>query len=105
MNLYTVEAGRDRIVGGVGQIDHLHLLANDSTGHLGMLLAGLGIGQLYETTIRTHLLSGSLVQVLPDWDTASAPVSIVYPPAKRNNQRVRLFIDWIVARLGQVAPP
>lgn len=81
------------------QFDHAHLLTNDSTGHLGMLLAGLGIGQLYETTIRQHLSSGSLVRILEEWNAPSAPVSIVYPPAKRNNQRVRLFIDWIVTRL------
>jgi DNA-binding transcriptional LysR family regulator len=54
-----------------------------------MLLAGLGVGQLYETTVRGLLASGALVAVLEDWETPSAPVSVVYPPAKRGNQRVR----------------
>lgn len=86
------------------QIAHAQLLANDSTGQLGMLLAGLGIGQLFETTVRTHLATGALVQVLPDWETPTAPVSIVYPPSRRGNARVRLFIDWIVGRLGRDLP-
>lgn len=85
------------------QLDHMHILTNDSTGQLGMLLAGFGVGQVYETTARSHLESGRLVPVLREWAAPSAPVSIVYPPAKRNNQRVRLFVDWIVKRLAQGA--
>ncbi|MEB2400822.1 MAG: LysR family transcriptional regulator [Alcaligenaceae bacterium] len=86
--------------GVVRQLDHTHILTNDSTGQLGMLLAGFGVGQVYEATARTHLESGELVRVLEDWETPSSPVSVVYPPAKRNNQRVRLFVDWVVKRLS-----
>jgi DNA-binding transcriptional LysR family regulator len=44
-----------------------------------MLLAGLGIGQLYETTARMYLSSGTLVQVPKKWNTPSAPVTIILP--------------------------
>ena len=81
------------------QISHAHILTNDSTGQLGMLLAGFGIGQAYETTVSSHIESGDLVPVLADWATPSSLVSIVYPPAKRNNQRVRAFVNWIIKRL------
>lgn len=81
------------------QLSCAHVLTNDSTGQLGMLLAGFGIGQAYETTVSSHIKSGELVPVLTDWATPSSPVSIVYPPAKRNNQRVRAFVNWIVKRL------
>ena len=81
------------------QLSRAHILTNDSTGQLGMLLAGFGIGQAYETTVFSHIESGELVPVLTDWTTPTSPVSIVYPPAKRNNQRVRAFVNWIVKRL------
>ena len=35
-----------------------------------------------------------------DWRMQTVPISIIYPPAKRNHQQLRLFIDWIVERLG-----
>lgn len=88
----------------VRQLDRTHLMTNDSTGQLGMLLAGLGIGQLYETTAHSLLLSGALVPVLEDWEAPTSPVSIVYPPAKRNNQRMRLFLEWIVERFSTKRP-
>ena len=84
----------------VRQIDRTHILTNDSTGLLTMLLAGFGVGQVYETTGRAHIKSGGLVQLLEDWQAPSAPVSVVYPPAKRRNRRMRLFVDWVVRRLA-----
>lgn len=47
----------------VRQFDHVHLVANDSARQLNMLLAGLGSGQLYDTTARKHLDAGTLVQL------------------------------------------
>jgi DNA-binding transcriptional LysR family regulator len=47
-----------------------------------MVLAGLGIGQLYRPTIKTYLESGALVPILQDWTTATAPISALYPPSK-----------------------
>ena len=89
--------------GVVRQLDRMDMLTNDSTGILGMLLAGLGIGQVYKTTVLPHLASGALQPVLEDWQTLSAPVSILYPPGKQANRRVRLFADWVVERIGEVA--
>lgn len=85
----------------VYQFDHAQIRSNDSTGHLNMVLAGLGIGQCYESTARAHLQRGALVPILDDWTAGSAPVSVVYPPTRKLNRRVRAFIDWIVERLAQ----
>ena len=41
-----------------------------------------------------------LYPVLTDWATPSSPVSTVYPPAKRYNQRVRAFVDRVAKRLA-----
>jgi DNA-binding transcriptional LysR family regulator len=66
----------------VTSIAAAQLLANDSAGHVQMVLAGLGIGQLYRPTIKTYLESGALVPILQDWTTATAPISALYPPSK-----------------------
>ncbi|WP_095989409.1 LysR family transcriptional regulator [Cystobacter fuscus] len=77
------------------------VMSNDSTGHLSMILAGLGVGQAYGSTVRAHLEQGVLVPVLRDWETHTAPVSVLYPQARKRNKRVRVFIDWLVERLAR----
>ena len=83
------------------QLEKADILSNDSSGHLGMLIAGLGIGQAYWSTVRAPIASGALLPVLEAWETQSAPVSILYPPDRRLNKRVRVFIDWLMARFAQ----
>lgn len=85
------------------QLDGFGMLSNDSAGHLTMILSSLGIGQVYRSTIRAHLAAGLLVPLLGDWETGTAPVSILYPPSRRSNKRVRLFIDWLGERLVREA--
>lgn len=80
-------------------IEAKDLMANDSTGQVNMILNGLGVGQTYLSTVRTHLTSGALVRVLDDWVAGSDPISVLYPPARRINARVRVFIDWLVEHL------
>ncbi|MFJ1299038.1 LysR family transcriptional regulator [Pseudomonadota bacterium AL_CKDN230030165-1A_HGKHYDSX7] len=86
----------------IRRIDTMRLLSNDSTGQVSMLLAGLGIGQAYGLAIREPLAQGRLVRVLAGWQTASVPVSLVYPAAAKQNKRARVFIDWALERLGQI---
>ncbi|WP_312793774.1 LysR family transcriptional regulator [Tianweitania sp.] len=81
------------------QIGAAHVMANDSTGHVNMILNGLGVGQTFASTVKPHLASGALVRVLDDWTNGSEPISVLYPPAKRLNARVRAFIDWLVEHL------
>lgn len=78
-------------------------MANDGTGLLNIVLAGLGVGQVYELPIRDYISRGLVVPVLQDWDTATAFVSLMYPPAPRLNRRVRVFADWLVKRFSYVA--
>lgn len=81
------------------EIAHADVLANDSTGHVNMLLSGLGVGQTYLSTVRAHLDAGALVRVLDDWTEETAPVSILYPPSKKLNACVRVLIDWLTEYL------
>ncbi len=81
--------------------DQAGLMSNDSMGQLNMVLAGLGIGQAYWSTVRAHVAAGLLVPLLEDWETGTAPVLILYPPSRRLNSRVRLFVDWLAGRLAR----
>lgn len=40
-----------------------------------------------------------LVGVLDDWTEEREPRSILYPPSKKLNARVRVFIDWLTEYL------
>lgn len=82
------------------RISRFDIAANDSAGLVGMLVAGLGIGQVHATVAAGFFESGALVPVLEEQTQASIPVSLIFPPNKRLNARVRVFVDWIVERLS-----
>ncbi len=85
----------DRVV----EISDTNLLSNDSKGQRSMILSGLGIGQLFRSTVVSHLETGALVSVLDDWTHYTAPISILYPSSKKLTARVRVFIDWLTDQL------
>lgn len=80
------------------------LAANDSAGLIRMMLAGLGVGQIHESVVRSLLASGELVSVLEPYTDFNIPISVVFPPAKQLNARVRVFVDWVVERLSKGRP-
>lgn len=71
------------------------LLSNDSIGQRSMLLSGLGVGQVFRSTVVEQLKSGELASILESYTHYSAPVSVLYPPSKNLALRVRVFIDWL----------
>lgn len=80
-------------------ISRFDMSVNDSMGNLNLMLAGLGVGQTHTLVANKYIKSGQLIRILDDWTTDTYPVSIVFPPTKKLNARVRLFVDWISARL------
>ncbi|WP_293775466.1 LysR family transcriptional regulator [uncultured Oxalicibacterium sp.] len=66
--------------------DSLYALSNAAVEGLGVCL---GSSWLMEE----HLASGRLVQLLPEWQAAPLPVSIIYPYARFYPARLRHFID------------
>jgi LysR family transcriptional regulator, regulator for bpeEF and oprC len=81
------------------EIGGADILSNDSTGQRSMILSGLGIGQLFHSTVVNHLETGVLVEILDEWTDYTAPISILYPASKKLTLRVRLFIDWLTDHL------
>lgn len=82
-------------------INNFDLSSNESTGIINLILAGLGVGQTQSMVARKYLESGELVQVLANWTNDSFPISIMFPPTKRLNARVRVFVDWVAGRLQE----
>lgn len=76
------------------------LYFNNGGATAAALLAGLGIGFLPTAHARPYLRSGTLIEVLPDWQMASMPLSIVYPQTRHLSARVRAFTDWVAALMA-----
>lgn len=76
------------------------IAANDSASHITMLTCGLGIGQTHASVADRFIRSGQLVTVLDEMTQLRIPISIIYPPTKQLNVRLRVFIDWITKRLS-----
>jgi LysR family transcriptional regulator for bpeEF and oprC len=75
---------------------------NESTAHLSILLAGLGIGQTFRFVARPHIDSGRLVPVLEDWTRPKHSLHIMYPPNRHLNAKLRVFVDWVVQVFGDI---
>ncbi|MCJ7926036.1 MAG: LysR family transcriptional regulator [Pantoea vagans] len=70
---------------------------NESNGHLAAGLAGLGIIQTFSYSLSAILRRGEMVEILRDWRPAGYPFHLVYPQNRHVTQRLRVFIDWLVA--------
>jgi len=82
------------------QIVAFDIAANDSAALISMLVHGMGIGQTHASVVRRFIESGELVPVLEEVTHRQFPVSIIYPPTKQLNARLRIFIDWMVDRFS-----
>ncbi|MEL6862281.1 MAG: LysR family transcriptional regulator [Pseudomonadota bacterium] len=66
--------------------------------------AGVGIAMSSLWSIHRNLKDGSLVRVLPDYEiTDGSAIWLVYPKSNILTQKVRVFIDFLVEKIG--APP
>lgn len=59
-------------------------------------IAGLGLVRRSIWDVAPALASGSLIEVLADWSSDSAPIHVMYPTRKHLPLRTRLFIDFLV---------
>jgi DNA-binding transcriptional LysR family regulator len=67
---------------------------NEGNAHLAAILAGLGVSQTARFAAASHLTSGELVEVLPDWKHPPIPLYVVYPPNRHLSAKVRAFVEW-----------
>ncbi|MGN6153689.1 MAG: LysR substrate-binding domain-containing protein [Lysobacteraceae bacterium] len=62
--------------------------------------AGVGIALLPNFIVDAALREGRLVQVLPDWQAPAIMVNALFASARRVPLKTRMFIDFLVERLG-----
>ena len=75
-------------------------LQGDLLGCLSYAVGGGGLLQAYHFVARSHVQSGSLVEVLQPYAGRSRPFSILYPQNRHLSAKVRAFVDFL---LGQSA--
>jgi len=63
-------------------------------------LAGAGITYKAELDLWRDLASGALVRLLPDWTAEEYPLFAVLPSNRFVPGRVRVFVDFVAARLA-----
>ncbi|KVO17027.1 LysR family transcriptional regulator [Burkholderia ubonensis] len=76
---------------------------NSSQAYLACCVAGLGLIQAPRDGLDAPLADGTLVEVLPEWNAAPLPVSVVFPHGRHLAPRVRIFVDWLADALSQPA--
>jgi len=80
------------------------LAVDDGNAYLAAGLAGLGILWLPEYMCAASLAQGALIPLFEDWRFAPMPLYVAYPPNRHVSAKLRVFIDWIAALVGQHAP-
>lgn len=74
---------------------------NNGSATAAAAVAGLGVAFVPTAEAVPHFNTGALVRVLPDWEMASMPISIVYPYTRHLSARVRAFTDWVTTLMAR----
>ena len=78
------------------------LVFNDAELAHGAVLAGLGMAQGFASLVADDLASGRLQAVLQDWQPPFPGFHLYYPAREHMAPKLRVFIDFVGARLGTV---
>lgn len=65
-------------------------------------LAGFGLVRRSSIDVADELASGQLVEVLPQWAGARAPITVQYASRRHLPARVRMFVDHLVSVFARV---
>lgn len=77
------------------------LALNDADSHLAAGLAGLGVLQVVRSRwVDEQLRARALKPILADWTPEPLVQHVLYPSRRHLSARVRVFVDWVVERLG-----
>ena len=74
---------------------------SDAECYTSAALAGCGLIQVPRFRLEPALQAGRLVQVLPEWQCPTLPISALYPFHRQLSPRVRVFVDWVRALYAQ----
>lgn len=77
------------------------LKVNDASALHQCALKDMGIVMLPELLVRNNLQSGSLVQLLSNYELPSRPMNLLYYSHSRMPSRLRVFIDFVLEHFGR----
>ena len=63
------------------------------------VVAGLGVAQTLELLVAPELASGTLVPVLPDWNTDPVDIQLHIPPDRLRRRAVRAVADFLTRQI------
>ena len=87
-------AGEEVVVAARGP-----LATNAGEAILPALLAGLGVARLPGFIVGPHLVTGALVELLPDWPAPPIGLHLLTPPSPLRPARVEALIGWLAEHL------
>lgn len=76
--------------------------ANDTRSYMTAVLTGLGVAHLPLFMAREALADGRLVPVLSEWNRDPLPLYVVYPQRRHLSNKVRVFVNWLVALMRDI---
>jgi LysR family transcriptional regulator for bpeEF and oprC len=68
---------------------------NDADAYIHCAVKGFGLIQAPRFMLLPHLESGALREILPQWEPAPMPISVVYLQNRHLSPKVRAFVDWV----------
>jgi DNA-binding transcriptional LysR family regulator len=71
------------------------IVANDAEAQCRVALMGLGVALIAVPFVLSHLGSGRLQRVLPDWHTDLGAISLYFGSKKLLPAKTRVFIDHV----------
>lgn len=80
------------------------LTVDDGNAYLAAGLAGLGVLWLPRYMAEPHLIRGELLPLFEDWHIDPMPLYLAFPPNRHVSAKLRVFIDWVTALMGEHAP-
>ncbi|WP_409309161.1 LysR substrate-binding domain-containing protein [Pectobacterium sp. B1J-3] len=72
-----------------------NIVLDDMDSVLEAVQCGVGLGYLYYEQVKTHLISGKLVQVLDEWLPERPSLQLYYPNRQYMPSPLRTFLDYI----------
>ena len=74
---------------------------NSTISYKEACLAGLGIAQIPYIGVHKEIKKGELIEVLAQYKCEEFPLKIIYKENRLMNERLRVFIQWLISELRE----
>lgn len=94
---WTFNSGRNKLSIPV----HSRLIVNTAEAAIDAAIAGVGLTSVLSYQVENAIKTGALQIVLPDFEPAPLPISLVYTGQRLLPQKLRAFLDFATPRLRE----